>query len=65
MPELGQRDRRAIAALAGLAPLASDSGRHRGRRRIWGPPQGPSRALHRRHARFATRAELERNAGAG
>ncbi|MEZ5852279.1 MAG: transposase [Hyphomicrobiaceae bacterium] len=32
LPELGQRDRRAIAALAGLAPLASDSGRHRGRR---------------------------------
>jgi transposase len=36
MPELGQADRRAIAALAGLAPLACDSGTFKGRRRIWG-----------------------------
>jgi transposase len=36
MPELGQADRRAIAALAGLAPLACDSGAFKGRRRIWG-----------------------------
>lgn len=36
MPELGQTDRRAIAALAGLAPLACDSGAFKGRRRIWG-----------------------------
>jgi len=36
MPELGRKDRRAVAALAGLAPLACDSGAFRGRRRIWG-----------------------------
>jgi transposase len=36
LPELGQTDRRGIAALAGLAPLACDSGAFRGRRRIWG-----------------------------
>lgn len=36
LPELGQADRRGIAALAGLAPLACDSGAFRGRRKIWG-----------------------------
>ena len=36
LPELGTLDRKAIAALAGVAPLANDSGRHRGKRRIWG-----------------------------
>jgi len=36
LPELGTLDRRAIAALAGLAPLARDSGKFRGKRRIWG-----------------------------
>ncbi len=36
LPELGQLDRRAIASLAGLAPHACDSGRYRGKRRIWG-----------------------------
>jgi len=36
MPELGQRNRRAISALAGLAPLACDSGRMHGKRAIWG-----------------------------
>jgi transposase len=36
LPELGRIDRRAVAALAGLAPLACDSGAFRGRRRIWG-----------------------------
>lgn len=35
-PELGQLDRREIAALAGVAPLANDSGKHRGKRSIWG-----------------------------
>lgn len=35
-PELGQLNRREIAALAGVAPLANDSGKHRGRRSIWG-----------------------------
>lgn len=45
LPELGQRDRRAIAALAGLAPLASDSGRHRGKRCIWGGRRKARRVL--------------------
>jgi transposase len=36
LPELGQASRRGVAALAGLAPLACDSGAFRGRRRIWG-----------------------------
>lgn len=36
LPELGRRDRRAIAALAGVAPLANDSGRRQAPRRIWG-----------------------------
>lgn len=34
MPELGQRRRRTIAALAGLAPLNADSGTKRGQRHI-------------------------------
>ena len=36
LPELGQLDRRAIAALVGVAPFNCDSGTHRGRRHIWG-----------------------------
>jgi len=36
LPELGQLDRRTIAALAGVAPFNRDSGRSRGRREIWG-----------------------------
>lgn len=35
-PELGSLNRREIAALTGVAPLANDSGKHRGRRFIWG-----------------------------
>lgn len=35
-PELGQLNRHQIAALVGLAPLARDSGKHRGKRFIWG-----------------------------
>ncbi|HEY6044626.1 MAG TPA: transposase, partial [Nitrosospira sp.] len=35
-PELGQINRREIAKLAGVAPLANDSGKHRGKRFIWG-----------------------------
>lgn len=34
MPELGRLDRKQIAALAGLAPVARDSGKHRGQRHI-------------------------------
>ena len=36
LPELGQLNRKAIAALAGLAPYSRDSGTYRGKRRIWG-----------------------------
>ena len=36
LPELGTLDRRRIAALAGLAPMAHDSGQHRGARHIRG-----------------------------
>jgi transposase len=36
LPELGQLDRRALAALAGLAPFSRDSGVMRGRRSIYG-----------------------------
>jgi len=36
LPELGRRNAKAIAALVGVAPLARDSGRMRGQRRIWG-----------------------------
>jgi len=36
LPELGELDRKKIAALAGLAPLNRDSGKSQGKRRIWG-----------------------------
>ena len=36
LPELGRLDRRAIAALVGVAPFNCDSGQHRGHRHIWG-----------------------------
>ncbi|MEO0769856.1 MAG: IS110 family transposase [Cyanobacteria bacterium J06649_4] len=36
LPELGQLNGKAIAALVGLAPYNKDSGRYRGKRRIWG-----------------------------
>jgi transposase len=36
LPELGQLDRRAIAALVGVAPFNCDSGQVRGQRHIWG-----------------------------
>ena len=36
LPELGRLDRRAIAALVGLAPFNNDSGKMRGRRSIYG-----------------------------
>ena len=36
MPELGNLDHRAAASLAGLAPIARDSGQHRGKRFIAG-----------------------------
>jgi len=36
LPELGQLNRRSIAALVGVAPFNRDSGTFRGRRAIWG-----------------------------
>lgn len=36
LPELGTLDRKAIAALVGVAPLNRDSGTWRGRRGVWG-----------------------------
>jgi transposase len=36
LPELGQLNRREIAALVGICPFNRDSGSHRGKRRIWG-----------------------------
>lgn len=36
LPELGRLDRKQIAALVGVAPLARDSGTYRGKRGTWG-----------------------------
>jgi transposase len=36
LPELGQLNRKEIAALAGVAPINRDSGSHRGKRRVYG-----------------------------
>lgn len=36
LPELGNLNRRQIAALVGICPFNHDSGAHRGKRRIWG-----------------------------
>jgi len=36
LPELRRLNRKAIAALVGVAPLARDSGQYRGKRGIWG-----------------------------
>jgi len=46
LPELGRLDRRRIAALAGLAPHACDSGLSRGKRHIWGGRPDVRRALY-------------------
>ena len=60
LPELGALDRRQIASLAGLAPVAKDSGLMRGRRVIHGGRKEVRGALYmavlalsRRHSRFA------------
>jgi transposase len=36
LPELGMLNRKQVAALVGVAPFNNDSGKSRGRRRIWG-----------------------------
>jgi len=46
MPELGQIGGRQAAALAGVAPFASDSGEHKGRRRIAGGRPAVRRVLY-------------------
>jgi transposase len=69
MPELGRTSAKTIAALAGLAPLARDSGRWRGQRRIWGGRRPVRRLLFlaARHAaksaRFKGFADRLRQAG--
>lgn len=40
LPELGQLNRQAIAALVGVAPLNDDSGQKSGQRRVWGGRAG-------------------------
>lgn len=54
LPELGRLDRRAIAALVGVAPFNCDSGQHRGQRHIWGG-RAPVRAALYMAALVATR----------
>jgi transposase len=46
LPELGQLNRKQIAALVGVAPFACDSGRYRGKRVIWGGRAAVRRALY-------------------
>lgn len=46
LPELGQLDRRRIAALVGVAPLNRDSGQMRGKRSIWGGRADVRRTLY-------------------
>jgi transposase len=46
LPELGQLDRRRIAALVGVAPLNRDSGQMRGQRTIWGGRADVRRTLY-------------------
>lgn len=46
LPELGKLNRRQIAALVGVAPVAHDSGQYRGRRRIHGGRSGVRTALY-------------------
>ena len=54
LPELGQLNRRRIAALVGVAPFACDSGTLRGRRVVWGG-RAPVRAALYMSALVATR----------
>lgn len=56
LPELGQLDRRAIAALVGVAPFNCDSGAFRGRRAIWG-----GRAQVRQMLFMAARSAIRHN----
>jgi transposase len=57
LPELGQLNRRQVAALAGVAPLARDSGQVRGKRLVWGG-RAPVRATLYMAALVGTRYNL-------
>lgn len=57
LPELGALDAKQIASLAGLAPFAHDSGRHRGQRRIRGGRKLVRQMLYMA-ARTAVRTDL-------
>lgn len=46
LPELGQLNRQEIAALVGVAPLNKDSGKKRGKRRVYGGRAGVRRVLY-------------------
>ena len=46
LPELGQVSRQEIAALVGVAPFNDDSGKHSGKRSIWGGRSRVRRALY-------------------
>jgi transposase len=54
VPELGHLNRKQIAALIGVAPLARDSGTLRGKRMVWGG-RAPVRAVLYMGALVATR----------
>lgn len=70
LPELGRMSGKAVAALAGLAPLNRDSGLHRGRRTIGGGRKRVRDALYmaalaasKSHTRFAERYQHLLRAG--
>ncbi len=56
LPELGELARRAISKLAGLAPLANDSGKRSGQRHIWGGRAAVRQALY-----MATLSAMQHN----
>jgi transposase len=56
LPELGHLDRKAIAALVGVAPFNCESGTLRGRRRVWGGRAAVRAALY-----MATLVATQRN----
>lgn len=70
LPELGELDRREVAALAGIAPYNDDSGNHNGKRQIYGGRGRVRHALYmsswvviRYQADFKTRYEALRARG--
>lgn len=70
LPELGELDRREVAALAGIAPYNDDSGNHNGKRQIYGGRGRVRHALYmsswvviRYQADFKTRYEALRERG--